>query len=432
MLADAVRGAVRSLITTTRPIAPFDPLALFARAHSLDRALWVRPSSAQAMVGLGAAHVITIDGPTEDRFAVAARRWRELVHEAEIDAPAAHPWTGPLLLGGFRFDPLRPPTDLWSGFAADRLVLPERIYVQHGESAWLTTNRAVGAAPTAAPSSLPAAARGLAANAWQGLVGSVARDIRLRDSDLAKVVLARTHTVEAQAAFEPDTVLRRLAAAYPTCTIVGIGHADATFVAATPERLVSVSDGLATTMALAASAPRGRTDAEDRALGEALLSDPKERAEHEFVVQALRDGLGEVSRRVFANAEPRLEKLPNLQHLLTPVHANLAPGFSILDVVQRLHPSPAVGGVPTQAALTLIRDREALDRGWYGGPLGWLNGAGEGEFVVGIRSALLRGREATLFAGCGIVADSNPSAELAESHWKLRPMLSALGVADGA
>ncbi|HET6316203.1 MAG TPA: isochorismate synthase [Chloroflexota bacterium] len=429
MLADAVRGTALSLTTTTRPIAPFDALALFARAHGQERALWLRPSGDEAIVGIGAAHVIALDGTSSDRFAIAARMWRELVYD--IEDPAPRPWTGPLLLGGFRFDPLRTPTDLWSGFAADRLVLPERLYVQHGESAWLTTSRLVGAAPGVAEAPPLPSARGLSPAAWQGLVGSVAGDIRVGTAGVGKVVLARAHTVAAQAPLEPAVVLQRLANTYPTCTIVGIGHAAATFVAATPERLVSVGDGLATTMALAASAPRGGTDTEDRTLGEALLRDPKERAEHEFVVQALRDGLGEVSSRVVADAEPRLRKLPNLQHLLTRVHANLRPGYSILDVVQRLHPSPAVGGVPTSAALALIRDREALDRGWYGGPIGWLNSAGEGEFVVGIRSALLRGREATLFAGCGIVADSNPSAELAESNWKLRPMLSALGIADG-
>src|SRR6185436_10948230 len=121
----------------------------------------------------------------------------------------------------------------------------------------------------------------------------------------------------------------------------------------------------------------------------------------------------DISTRVIADAEPRLRKLANVQHLFTPVHGRLATGRGILDVVERLHPTPAVGGVPTRAALALLRESEALDRGWYSGPVGWLNGGGEGEFVVGIRSALLRGREATLFAGCGIVADSVPSAELA-------------------
>jgi isochorismate synthase len=385
------------------------------------------------MVGLGAAHVVTIDNAS-DRFAAASRAWSELLEDAVVDDSAGLLWTGPLLLGGFRFDPLQPRTELWSGFGGDRLVLPAQLFVVRRGAAWLTTNRLIGAHPqlTRAERDLAPARTGLPAHEWQALVGAVAHGIRAHDLGVDKVVLARTRTIEREAAFEPTDALRSLAAAYPTCTVFGIAHAEACFVGATPERLVGVTAGLATTMALAGSIGRGQTALEDQALGQALLSDAKERSEHEFVVNALRAGLDQVSTRVIADAEPRLRKLANVQHLLTPVHGQLAPGRGILDVVERLHPTPAVGGVPSERALALIRARENLDRGWYAGPIGWVNRAGEGEFVVGIRSALLRGAEATLFSGCGIVADSNPSAELTESTWKLRPMLSALGIVDPA
>ncbi len=424
MLADPLRSTQPSLLSTTRGATVVDPLGLFAEAHAQqqDRALWLRPSSGEAFVGIGAAHELA---------AGASEEWSMLLDDASIDDPAGLLWTGPLLLGGFRFDPAREPTQLWSEFETDRLVLPERIYVQRGASAWLTTNQVHGVVDARAPlRTLQPAERGLAPLAWQSLVAEVSEGIRDQQLGLQKVVLARTESVSVAQAFDPVDVLRRLARTYPTCTVFAIGRGDATFVGATPERLVNVCAGLATTMALAGSFARGRTEDEDRALGQALLEDPKERAEHAFVVEALRSGLQEVSTRVVADAEPRLRKLANVQHLLTPVHGRLAPGRSILDVAQRLHPTPAVGGVPTAAALALIRDREQLDRGWYGGPVGWLNRSGEGEFVVGIRSALLRGNEATLFAGCGIVADSIPSAELAESNWKLRPMLSALGISE--
>jgi isochorismate synthase len=432
MLAESVRSATHTLVSGTSATAPFDPFALFAQAKHQHRVLWLRPSSEEAMVGLGVAYEVSTDTDA-GRFAIANRAWSALLEDATVDDPARLLWTGPLLFGGFRFDAARPSTSIWSDFAVDRLVLPERVYVQRGRTAWLTTNQVFGCGPSRRRQvTLPPAERGLPARAWQSLVGSVARGIRRGDIGLDKVVLARTQTVRSQQAFEPARILERLATAYPTCTVFGLGRGEATFVAATPERLVSVWDGLATTMALAGSAARGRTDAEDLALGRALLSDAKERSEHDFVVQALRAGLAEVSSRVIADAEPRLRKLANVQHLLTPVHGKLSPGRGILEVVQRLHPTPAVGGVPTEPALALIREREELDRGWYGGPIGWLNRSGEGEFVVGIRSALLRGREATLFTGCGIVADSVPSTELAESNWKLRPMLSALGVSDAA
>jgi isochorismate synthase EntC len=125
---------------------------------------------------------------------------------------------------------------------------------------------------------------------------------------------------------------------------------------------------------------------------------------------------------------PTLARLPNVQHLLTPLSAQLAPGKTLLDLVARLHPSPAVAGFPQAQALRIIRQREGFDRGWYGGPLGWLNAAGDGEFVVAIRAGLLRGRDAWLYAGCGILPNSDPAAEFAESELKLRPMRSALGL----
>jgi isochorismate synthase EntC len=131
-----------------------------------------------------------------------------------------------------------------------------------------------------------------------------------------------------------------------------------------------------------------------------------------------------------ADVEPRIHTLPNLQHLITPIRAQIREGRCVLDLVAALHPTPAVGGYPRAAALEVIREREQLDRGWYAGPIGWVDARGEGEFVVGLRSALVRGEVATLFAGCGIVADSDPPTELAEWGWKVRPMTHALGVED--
>jgi isochorismate synthase len=411
------------LSSTTRAIDPFDGLTIWSRAHNRHRALWLRPDGDEALVCIGSAWECNA------RFSAVSSPWAELLQDAEIDDPVNKRASGPLLIGGFRFDPLRPPTTLWSGFVDDRLILPEQIFVRRGQNAWLTTNQVLP--PTASllrETALAAPSVGLEPDGWQSLVDDVARGIRHGNLGIDKVVLARAERVNAATSISPDIVLRQLAENYPTCTIFGIGHGQTTFVGATPERLVSVHDGLASTMALAGSVGRGRDVAEDRVLEERLLSDPKERAEHEFVVRALRDGLGEVSSRVIADAEPRVRTLANLHHLLTPIRGQLARGRTILDALEHLHPSPAVGGVPSAGALRLIREREQLDRGWYGGPIGWLDRHGEGEFVVGIRSALLRGSSATLFAGCGIVADSDPAAELAESVWKLRPMLSALGV----
>ena len=179
-------------------------------------------------------------------------------------------------------------------------------------------------------------------------------------------------------------------------------------------------------MSLAGSIRRGKTPAEDARLGQTLLDSAKDRAEHAVVVRALGEALGETCDRLQVSDTPSLLKLGHIQHLCTPITGHLANGHTLLDLVERLHPTPAVGGRPREAALRLIRACEGLDRGWYAGPVGWLDAQGEGEFAVALRSALLHGNTATLFAGCGIVADSDPEREYAESRLKLKPMLTAL------
>jgi isochorismate synthase len=214
---------------------------------------------------------------------------------------------------------------------------------------------------------------------------------------------------------------------YPSCFVFGFARGERCFLGATPERLVRLRDKLVSTMCLASTIRRGETPEQDRLLGEALLSDPKERQEHEVVVRALRSGLSELCEEVAPIGSPILLKVRNVQHLLTTIVGRVAEGRDLLDLVERLHPTPAVGGAPRPRARALIRAIERLDRGWYAGPIGWLDAQGEGEFSVALRSALLHGAEASLFAGCGIVTDSDPAAEYEESRWKLRPVLAALG-----
>lgn len=417
-----------------------DAIDFFGQAPSgAERMLWLRPSTGEALVGVGAAHVLTARGL--DRFKEISTLWRALAKEAVVEDLAESPNGGPLVFGGFSFDPLRAPTAAWKTLtdAADaRFVLPRRMLAVHAGAAWLTTN-VIAEPRTSIPHSAqverPAADFGSAAEdaplsstAWKALVGSVARGIRHGQLGVEKVVVARAYHVQASDRIDPVAALRQLATSYPSCTVFAVAHGDACFLGATPERLIALHQGMASTMALAGSFPRGATPDEDQTLAEQLLRNPKERAEHAVVVGALRDGLGHVCTRIIADAQPHVQKLPNLQHLLTPIRGQVTLGVEVLELVERLHPTPAVGGFPRERALELIRATEGLDRGWYGGPIGWVNRAGEGEFVVGIRSALVRGASATLFAGCGIVAESDPAAEYAESEWKLRPMLAALGL----
>ncbi|HEY8394285.1 MAG TPA: isochorismate synthase [Thermaerobacter sp.] len=247
--------------------------------------------------------------------------------------------------------------------------------------------------------------------------------------ELRKVVLSRRVCLRTRTPFDAGDVLRRLRAGYPDCFLFCIPGGDAFFLGATPERLARVRAGSLETAAVAGSTRRGETEERDRELGRALLANPKERAEHALVVEMLREALAPLCESLEVPAEPALLRLGNVQHLHTPIRGAVR-GRSVLQVVARLHPTPAVGGVPRGEALRFIRQQEPAPRGWYAAPVGWLDHHGEGEFAVAIRSGLLRGAEAWLFAGCGIVPGSDPQREYEETRLKLQPLLSALGAGD--
>jgi menaquinone-specific isochorismate synthase len=435
MAAERARRLGRAVLTSwTRPCAVQDPIEVFAQnAGTACRGLWLRPSTGEALVASGSAFDLVGEGA--ERFEQVARAWRDVLADAVIEGATADSSGGPVAFGGFSFDPRRPRTAPWKAFSDARMVLPEQLLVIRRGAAWLTSNAMIGGeapnAGAAAPATIGQNAQPpeLTAEAWQAAVAHVARGIRGGDLGVDKVVLARAQHVRANRPIE--AALRHLAASYPSCTVFAIAHRDACFLGATPELLIELRHGLASTAALAGSAPRGSTAAEDDQLAQKLLSDAKEQREHALVVAALSEGLAQTCTRTVAAAQPRVHKLANLQHLLTPIRGQVAPGSTVLDLVARLHPTPAVGGYPRQRALELIRRYESLDRGWYAGPIGWMNRDGEGEFVVGLRSALVRGASATLFAGCGIVGDSDPATEAAEWGWKLRPMLAALDAESG-
>jgi isochorismate synthase len=220
-------------------------------------------------------------------------------------------------------------------------------------------------------------------------------------------------------------VAARLRGAYPGCTLFAVGRGAATFVGATPERLARVQGDRLDAAAVAGTAPRGATTRADRDVARALLESPKERAEHAHVVDDLHARLQPLCASVTLPPGPRVLVTETLQHLHTPVRARLRAGYGLLDAVAALHPTAAVCGVPRAAALAALRSHEHLDRGWYAGGVGWLDSTG-GEVAVALRCALLRGPDALLYAGAGIVAGSTWHAELDETRLKLRPLLGAL------
>lgn len=262
-------------------------------------------------------------------------------------------------------------------------------------------------------------------NDFQKTVEKALRSIH--QNHLQKLVLSHAVDVISRRPFDWLFSLHNLRQVYPDCYIFSVNQGGSkTFIGASPERLVSVRNQRLTTDALAGSAPRGRTTKDDAALGQTLLNTPKERHEHQVVVDFLRDRLLQLGLSPQMPAAPDLLRLSNIQHLHTPIHAHLPARLHPLELVAALHPTPAVAGLPRDIACEEIRRYEGFGRSLYAAPLGWVDAAGNAEFIVGIRSAMLEGDRARLYAGAGIVAGSDPARELAEVKLKLQALLKAL------
>ncbi len=451
-LAEVARERARQLgrpvlVSVTAPVAPDDPLALFARAAGAthNRFFWSRPSAGLAVAGLGSAWDIAAGGA--GRFASAAAAWRDLVGAACVDADPSLPFAGPVAAAGFAFDPLRPPSGLWADFPDGLLFLPRMLLARQGDLASLTFNGLVGPETSSVKLYLSATRRlrdliggpwraarpaeglpieeSMPASAWRGIVADAVAD--LRAGTMEKVVLAREVRLRANSDLDIPAALETLRRDYPDTFIFAVARGGRAFLGASPERLVSLRDGVVSASGLAGSIARGVTPEEDERLGQELLASAKERMEHAVVVGMIRAALADLCIDIAAPTEPTLMKVRNIQHLFTPISGRITGDRSALDLVAALHPTPAVGGKPRDVALEWIRSHERLDRGWYAGPVGWLDARGEGEFAVALRSALVSKREAALFAGCGIVSGSDPAREEQETQLKLRPMLGALG-----
>jgi isochorismate synthase len=460
------RGSV--LVSVVERCDGLDPLGTIATAERgahddravaalLDagRMFWAHPASGQAMAGLGAAVTLAPSGP--DRFSSADAAWRELLHTALVAAAEPHPSaTGPLLLGGASFEPDGPRTPLWAGFGSVRLTVPAVLVTADGTRAWVTTSLLVAAdGSPSVPLDALHRLRSLALGAdpyrfeegeadgdfadvgtmdlrpvheWRALVRDAVAQIQA--DAFHKVVLARGVQATARRTLDALALLDHLRTAHRDSYVFGCWRSQRVFLGASPERLVRVAGREVDASSLAGSAPRGATASEDAALAAELLDSGKDLAEHAIVRSALGEALARFCDDVRSDEAPSLLTLPQLHHLHTAVHARLRSGHTLLELAGALHPTPAVGGTPRAPALAFIRDREGLDRGWYAAPVGWI-GRDAGELAVALRSALVQGDEATLFAGCGIVGESDPDRELAESRVKLRPMLMAIAATLG-
>jgi menaquinone-specific isochorismate synthase len=432
-------------------------LDFLKQGQGQPRVYWANESLELEMAGYGQAAFLR--GRDQQRFSSLDRQVRHLFEHARTEGDSRPELSGPRLFGGFQFDASRADA-IWSDFPDGALMLPGYLLIRSGSQYVLTLSRYLDSAQDA-QAALAEMQREADDLLWQGTgttydspmvdapgrlqrqdcgyqeltdrdewIGMTRTAIEtLADKDLDKVVLARAVELTMQSDIGLGDILAQLRAQYPDCyRFLFEFQPGSAFIGATPELLAATDENKLHTHALAGSIPRGITWDEDHRLGQALLESPKERLEHDLVVQEIRRNLTPVTDELAIPETPELVRFTNIQHLMTPVRGTLANGSGLLKVVEMLHPTPALGGTPRARALQVIDELENTPRGWYGAPIGWIGPSGQGQFAVGIRSALARGRRFRLYAGAGIVAESQPALEWAETEIKLRPMLNALGV----
>lgn len=404
---------------------PFD----FARtgAAMVDRAVAFSSPEGVRLAGLGTAWRASAKGPT--RFADLKAQVGVL---AELDVKAFF---------GFSFLPdSQPGSSIWNGYEPAEVFVP-RISIQ-GTPSGSVIRVAIPADehPDATldllgsmrrPEWSPVLDVGDHSTASHPPVSewtqSVERVLEMIDDHaIDKVVLARSVVVTSDT---PPVILRmfrELARSYPQCYNFAWKSGEAVFLGASPELLASVSNHTLHSNPLAGSAPRGEGQEQDDAIGAALLGSEKDRSEHGYVVEAMSEALGPLASSINASPQPSLKKMASVQHLSSTIEAHLNEGVDLFDVVEAIHPTPAVGGVPTKEAVSAISDLEPIERGWYTGGVGWVDGHGSGAVALGLRCGLIRGLTTRLYAGAGIVAGSRPDEELQETRLKLEPVLRLL------
>lgn len=420
---------------------PGGPPERLLRLAGDEPAVFWDAASGPTVAGWGAAW--TVEAAGEHRFdmvrTAAEALWPRITPVAQ-PALAAIP---PRLFGGFSFLP-RPLPAPWHSFGQAKFILPRLLYAPEdtGGRLMVVVDRAdreesrreqlrdvirgalrllaaSGTGQDAPPAGIEALGDTDPAQ-WAAAVDSIRARIRGGRAD--KIVAARMREVRIPGGVDVAAVLRRLRAGTAAEARFALRFEGATFLGATPERLVSLRGREIRTEALAGSIDADRADRTEE-----LLASVKDAAEHAYVVRAIVEALGPLCERLDHPPEPRIQRLRHVLHLQTPFTGRLARPAHVLGLVERLHPTPAVGGTPTSEAVAWIAEHEPGCRGWYAAPVGWFDGEGDGDFVVALRSALLTGERARLYAGAGIVRDSGAAAELAETEVKLRTMADALG-----
>ncbi|MFJ7736712.1 isochorismate synthase MenF [Lysinibacillus sp. NPDC097287] len=431
----------------TIEVSRLSALAFYAAGEERykgERFYWQNREKTMTLVGLGHAYTIQ-NNAKNDRFDDVEKEWISLTKncikgQAELQ---------PILFGGFTFDPQNDVSGEWTDFPQAYFALATYQLVLRDDKAYISVNFVTKNAHAEEQFATLLKERDHLIHAAQvkevktyskpemisyfepykkqylESINQVTSLIKNKEAD--KVVIARSLALQFKDQVGSQQVLSQVINEQPESFLFGLERNNLLFFGASPERLVKVENGRAFSSCVAGSIKRGKTAEEDTFLGQSLLNDRKNGGEHQYVVDMIAETFRKNCSETKIPTGPRLLKIRDIQHLYTPVEGQLNADATILQLTKYLHPTPALGGVPRQEAMAAIRKYEPMNRGLYAAPIGWLDAEGNGEFAVAIRSASLVDDKAYLYAGGGIVADSEPQSEYEETLVKFRPMLRALG-----
>lgn len=431
----------------TIEVSRLSALAFYAAGEERykgERFYWQNREKTMTLVGLGHAHTIQ-NNAKNDRFDAVEAEWKSLTKNCVKGQAALQP----ILFGGFTFDPQNRVDGEWTDFPEAYFALATYQLVLRDNKAYVSIHLIAQASQAEQQLEALRKERDHLIDAAQ--VAQVQKYTKpeitnyfepykdpylasidqvtalIKAKQAAKVVIARSLALQFKEQVTSPQVLAQIIDEQPESYLFGLEWHDLLFFGASPERLVKVENGRAYSSCVAGSIQRGKTPEEDEAYGQSLLNDPKNGGEHQYVVDMIAETFRKNCVEMKIPDGPRLLKIRDIQHLYTPVEGQLNDEATILQLTKHLHPTPALGGVPRIEAMSAIRKYEPMNRGLYAAPIGWLDAEGNGEFAVAIRSAALIKDKAYLYAGGGIVADSEPQSEYEETLVKFRPMLRALG-----